>query len=218
MIGRALPDAWSMAYRDDILATRLDLARDALAPGLADADVERLAKELTAIWTSLDFAGKGLAAAHTSLPMPDDPIGRLWHATSILREYRGDCHVAILTAAGLDGAAANALAVADGRVPATQREMRGWTEEEWAEAYERLRRRALDRRVRHHHRERPGGPRADRGRHRSRLRQQLRRGGPGPHDHAGGRAGRAPPARSRLPVPCSSRIPLGSARRSSALH
>jgi hypothetical protein len=142
LIRRAIPDAWSMASRDDILATRLDLARDALVPGLAGADVERLAKELTAIWTSLDFAGKGLAAAHASLPVPDDPVARLWHATSVLREYRGDCHVAILTAAGLDGAAANTLAVADGRVPSSQREMRGWTEEEWTEAYERLRRRA----------------------------------------------------------------------------
>ena len=142
MVHRALPDAWSMASSDDVLATRYDLARDTLAPGLADADVERLGKELTAIWTSLDFAGKALAAAHASLPAPDDPIGRLWHAATILREYRGDCHVAILTAAGLDGAAANALAVADGRVTAHQREMRGWTENEWAEAYERLRRRA----------------------------------------------------------------------------
>ncbi len=142
MVHRALPDAWSMATRDDVLATRYELARDALAPGLADADVERLAKEVTAIWTSLDFAGKGLAAAHASLPAPDDAIGRLWHAATILREYRGDCHAAILTSAGLDGAAANALAVADGRGAPNQREMRGWTEDEWADAYERLRRRA----------------------------------------------------------------------------
>jgi len=142
MVHRALPDAWSMASREDVLATRYALARDALAPGLADADVERLAKELTAIWTSLDFAGKGLAAAHASLPAPDDPVGRLWHAATILREYRGDCHVAILTSAGLDGADANALAVADGRSVPNQREMRGWTEDEWAAAYERLRRRA----------------------------------------------------------------------------
>jgi hypothetical protein len=141
MVHRALPDAWSMASRDDVLATRYDLARDALASGLADADVERLAKELTSIWTSLDFAGKGLAAAHASLPIPDDSVGRLWHAATVLREYRGDCHVAILTSAGLDGAAANALAVADGRGAPNQREMRGWTEDEWAEAYERLRRR-----------------------------------------------------------------------------
>jgi hypothetical protein len=142
MVHRALPDAWSMASRDDVLTTRYAAARDALAPGLAAADVERLAKELTAIWTSLDFAGKGLAAAHASLPVPDDPVGRLWHAATVLREYRGDCHVALLTAAGLDGAAANALAVADGRGAPNQREMRGWTEDEWAEAYERLRRRA----------------------------------------------------------------------------
>lgn len=141
MVHRALPDAWSMASRDDILTTRYDLARDTLAPGVADADVERLGKELTSIWTSLDFAGKGLAAAHASVPIPDDPLGRLWHAATILREYRGDCHVALLTAAGLDGAAANAFAVADGRAVPNQREMRGWTEEEWAEAYERLRRR-----------------------------------------------------------------------------
>jgi hypothetical protein len=138
LIHRAIPDAWSMASRDEVLATRIDLARDALTPGLAGSDVERLATEVTAIWTSLDFAGKGLAAAHASLPVPDDPVGRLWHAATILREYRGDCHVAILTAAGLDGAAANALAVADGRVPPRQREMRGWTEDEWAAAYERL--------------------------------------------------------------------------------
>ncbi len=141
MVHRALPDAWSMASRDDILATRYDLARDALTPGVVDADVERLGKELTSIWTSLDFAGKGLAAAHASVPIPDDPLGRLWHAATILREYRGDCHVALLTAAGLDGAAANALAVADGRAVPNQREMRGWTEDEWAGAYERLRRR-----------------------------------------------------------------------------
>jgi hypothetical protein len=130
-----------MGDRDEILATRLDLARDTLAPGLAGADVDRLAKEASAVWPSLDFAGKALAAAHAALPVPEDPIGRLWHAATVLREYRGDCHVAILTSAGLDGAAANALAVADGRAPANQREMRGWTDDEWAAAYERLRER-----------------------------------------------------------------------------
>jgi hypothetical protein len=142
LIERALPDAWSMADRGDILAARLDLARDALTPGLADADVPRIGKELQTIIRTLDFAGKGLAAAHLSLPAPDDDLGRLWHAATVLREFRGDCHVAILTAAGLDGAAANALAVADGRVAPKQRERRGWTEDEWADAYERLRRRA----------------------------------------------------------------------------
>ncbi len=139
MVHRALPDAWSMAEREEILATRFDLARDTLAPGLAEADVDRLAREVAAIWPSLDFAGKGLAAAHAALPAPDDSIGVLWHAATVLREYRGDCHVAILTAAGLGGAAANALAMADGRVAPNQRERRGWTEEEWTAAQDLLR-------------------------------------------------------------------------------
>lgn len=138
MVTRALPDAWSMASRDDVLSTRYDLARDALEPATDGADTARLAKELSAITGGIDFAGKPLAAAHHSLPEPDDDIGRIWHAATTLREYRGDCHVAVLTSAGLDGAAANALAVAAGLASDQQRTMRGWTEDEWAAAVSRL--------------------------------------------------------------------------------
>src|SRR5687768_795423 len=80
MVFRALPDAWSMASRDDILQARYDLARDSLGPALADVDTTRLAKELSAIPRGVDFAGKPLAAAHHSLPEPDDDAGRIWHA------------------------------------------------------------------------------------------------------------------------------------------
>jgi hypothetical protein len=143
---RALPDAWSLADREEILATRLKLAVDRLTPAIdpaaVDTDVARLAKDLEAIVDGLDFAGRALAAAHANLPPPNDPIARLWWAATVLREYRGDSHVAILVAAGLDGAAANALAVADGRAPARQQEARGWNDDEWMAAYEHLRRRA----------------------------------------------------------------------------
>ena len=138
MVARALPDAWSMASRDDVLRTRYDLAREALAPALVDLDTDRLARELSAITRGIDFAGKPLAAAHFSLPEPDDAPGRLWHAATVIREYRGDCHIAVLTSAGLDGAAANALAVAAGLAGEQQRKMRGWTEDEWAAAISRL--------------------------------------------------------------------------------
>ncbi len=138
MVTRALPDAWAMASRDEILRTRYDLAREALAPALAEADAGRIAKELSAITRGIDFAGKPLAAAHQSLPEPDDDAGRLWHAATVIREYRGDCHIAVLTSAGLDGAAANALAVAAGLAGDQQRSMRGWTEDEWASAISRL--------------------------------------------------------------------------------
>ena len=145
LVERALPDAWSLANRDEILATRLKLAVDRLTPAIdpaaVDAQIGGLASTLERIIDGLDFAGRALAAAHASLPRPGDPIARLWWAATVLREYRGDSHVAILVAAGLDGAAANALAVADGRAPARQQEARGWSDDEWMAAYEHLQRR-----------------------------------------------------------------------------
>jgi hypothetical protein len=138
LVGRAVPDAWRFAARDDVLETRLGLARDALTPATTDVDVAQVARELTQVVAGLDLAGKPLAAAHADLPAPDDDLGRLWHAATIIREYRGDCHVAVLTAAGLDGAAANALAVATELAPAGQRTVRGWTEDEWDRAVGRL--------------------------------------------------------------------------------
>jgi len=139
VVRRALPDAWALGDRDEILATRLQLARDQLTPvvdpAAVDMAVADLARDLASIVGGLDFAGRALAAAHAAVLPPDDPIGRLWWAATVLREYRGDSHIAVLVAAGLSGAAANALAVADGRAPATQQQARGWDDAEWAAAY-----------------------------------------------------------------------------------
>lgn len=138
LIRRALPDAWSLAPREDILDTRATLARELLTPVFEEADATKIARELGRITHGLDFAGKPLAAAHLDLPVPDDTIGQIWHASTVIREYRGDCHVAVLTAAGIDGAAANALAASAGLVPANQREKRGWSEDQWSAAIGRL--------------------------------------------------------------------------------
>lgn len=141
MVERVLPDAWAMADRDVVLDTRFQLARDALAPAVGDLDLDPLATVLETIVDGLDFAGRPLAAAHASIERPEDALGRLWWAASVLREYRGDSHIALLTTNDLDGTEANALARADGRAPERQREARGWTEEEWAAAFTRLERR-----------------------------------------------------------------------------
>ena len=108
------------------------------ATDAADADAGKVAKELAAIVDGLDFAGKPLAAAHASLEKPTDDIGLLWWASSVIREYRGDCHLAVLGAAGLNGTSANTLAVAAGLAVGEQRKMRGWTEDEWAWGYAEL--------------------------------------------------------------------------------
>ncbi|RYJ06943.1 MAG: hypothetical protein EON52_03765 [Actinomycetales bacterium] len=144
VVHRAIPDAWTLSAdhggREAVLEARLDLAREALAPVVAEhGPIEGYVESLHIALRGLDLAGKPLAAAQSAVPVPDDPIGALWHAATIFREYRGDCHVAVLTTAGLGGAAANALQVGTGRADPVQRELRGWTEDEWAKAQDSLR-------------------------------------------------------------------------------
>lgn len=137
-IARALPDAWSLAAREDVLAARLDAARHLLAPHVGGVDLSAATAHLAEIVRRADFAGRPLAAAHADLPEPADDLGLLWHLATILREYHGDAHVAVLTASGINGATANALAVAAGLVPAGQQERRGWDDQAWDDAYEQL--------------------------------------------------------------------------------
>jgi hypothetical protein len=48
-------------------------------------------------------------AALRSLPIPEDPVARLFHAASLLREHRGDGHVAALMVEGVGRLEAHAL-------------------------------------------------------------------------------------------------------------
>lgn len=134
LVRRALPAAWDLADRDRVLEERVAIARDALGPVLAGLDAADLAQRLGPVLAGLDLAGKALAAGEASMPVPDDATGALWRRATVLREFRGDCHVAVLVAEGLGGAVANALAVATGRAPEHQRQVRGWSEQEWSAA------------------------------------------------------------------------------------
>ncbi len=137
-IARAVPEAWARASSEDVLMMRLDLARQSLEPFVQDAALPSLTANLAEVVSRADFAGRPLAAAHASLPAADDDLGRLWQLATVLREYHGDAHVAVLTASGIDGATANALAVAMGLVPPAQQQRRGWDDSAWDDAYEQL--------------------------------------------------------------------------------
>lgn len=139
LVHRALPAAWSLASREDILAARYDLARRTIEPGFDGVDVVTLAQGLQAGLAGLELAGRPLAAGHVGLPVPDDDLGAAWHAAAALREFRGDSHLAVLTAAGIDGVTANVLAVAAGMAMDGQQQLRGWTDDEWATGAEALR-------------------------------------------------------------------------------
>jgi DNA-binding MarR family transcriptional regulator len=118
-VARALPAAWQIAGPEAALAARQDAAVAVLRRyGLAADENVRVAAELAgraARGAPLD--GRPLFAANLALPWPDDPLAALWHATTLLREQRGDAHVAVLTAAGVSGRESNVLHAAAGKVP-----------------------------------------------------------------------------------------------------
>ena len=83
--------------------------------------------------------GRPLSAGHADLPWPDLPHLVLWHAQSILREFRGDGHVALLLTHGLSGIDALVTHAAAGDVASDiLRSTRGWSEEQWGAAVSSL--------------------------------------------------------------------------------
>src|SRR5690606_30560183 len=89
--------------------------------------------------------GKPLFAAHADLPWPQEPHLKLWHAATLLREFRGDAHIAALQRAGLSGLQALVLhsASGEGCKPSVAKKWREWSDEQWAAAEQQLRDRGL---------------------------------------------------------------------------
>jgi len=88
--------------------------------------------------------GRPLFAANRALPWPDNPLAALWHAATLLREHRGDAHVAVLTAAGISGRESNVLHAAADRVPRDYiARTRDYDDAEWHHHEQRLAERGL---------------------------------------------------------------------------
>ncbi|WP_455771597.1 SCO6745 family protein [Streptomyces tendae] len=86
-----------------------------------------------------DYAGKTMAAANASVPLPADPLVALWQQITVLREWRGDAHFTVLGAHDIGPCDCNVLQTATGHFPeAIARATRLWNDEEVAAATTRL--------------------------------------------------------------------------------
>jgi helix-turn-helix protein len=144
---RAIPDAYRYASPQQLLTVRSSAAAASLRR-LLGADAVSVATTalppLRAAIAAAAPSGLPLFAANRDVPPPDDPVAALWQAATTLREHRGDGHVALLTAAGLDGCEALVLFSASETIdPALFQRSRGWSADDWAAAAERLRGRLL---------------------------------------------------------------------------
>jgi len=147
LVEQVIPSAWVRAepsvvlearYRGIGRALRRILGRPGEDPDLLEA--EELVRRACA---GLTPAGRPLYAAHAALPWPEDPLLALWHGATLLREHRGDGHVAALLLVGLDPVEALVTGGLSTGTTDFLKATRGWTEQEWSAGEDRLRARGL---------------------------------------------------------------------------
>jgi len=112
-VSRHIPRVWDTATPEAALAAREQGSVAALRRILGDlADAPALARAArlaTKAASGAPTEGRALYAALRALPVPPEPVARLWHAATLLREHRGDGHVAALVAEGIGGTEAHVL-------------------------------------------------------------------------------------------------------------
>jgi hypothetical protein len=149
MVRRALPDAWRIAEPMVFLAARLAGVDGALrrllgADVIGGPELAEAAELAARAAAAAPIAGRPLAAANSLVSTSDTPHLALWQATTVLRESRGDGHVATLVAADLAPCEALVLLGAEQGIDAAYlRAARRWSEQEWQEAVDRLADRGL---------------------------------------------------------------------------
>lgn len=95
---------WDIASPEQVLEARHAGVRATLErvfEGQRPPGVERAVELLREACEACPPQGRPLAAAHNRLPWPEDPLPALWHGSTVLREFRGDGHIAVLVGHGV---------------------------------------------------------------------------------------------------------------------
>ncbi|WP_440582071.1 SCO6745 family protein [Streptomyces flavofungini] len=139
---RTMAGVWDAAPPERWQAARFAAAGRAMrrvrVPLTADQIAE--ARALTdPVVAGAEYAGRPLAAANASVPLPGDPLVALWQQLTVVREWRGDAHLVVLAANRLGPCECLVLHTALGHLPAALiRTTRQWSDAEWAAATARL--------------------------------------------------------------------------------
>jgi hypothetical protein len=112
-VARHIPWVWEKTTPEEAIAVRERSSAAALRQmigKLADsASLVRVADLATQAAVSAPTEGRALYAGLRALDVPEEPLARLWHAATLLREHRGDGHNAALVAHGIGGTEAHVL-------------------------------------------------------------------------------------------------------------
>ncbi|MCP2342139.1 helix-turn-helix domain-containing protein [Actinomadura rupiterrae] len=112
-VARHIPWVWGKITPEEAIAVRERGSAAALRQRigvLADSpDLGRIADLTTRAAISAPTEGRPLYAGLRALDIPQEPVAKLWHAATLLREHRGDGHNAVLLAHGISGTEAHVL-------------------------------------------------------------------------------------------------------------
>ncbi|MFI6726183.1 hypothetical protein [Streptomyces atratus] len=147
MASEHVPGVWSVASPGAVLAARTRAVDRAYRKLLGDAvdgpELGEAAALMRRVAEAADIADRPLAAANAALPWPEEPHLALWQAATVLREHRGDGHLAALVEAGLDPVESLVSFAAVGAARPEVFASRGWSDAEWRAAGQRLVERGL---------------------------------------------------------------------------
>lgn len=134
-----VPEVWRRAAPEQLWSARLTAVDAALRRLVGDRvgsdEIARAASMLRRIVPACRPEGRPLFAGHLAQAWPDEPHLALWFGITLLREFRGDGHVAALTADGVSGVEALVIHGATGAVaPRVLQATRAWGDEDWAAA------------------------------------------------------------------------------------
>jgi hypothetical protein len=121
-VARHIPKVWRTTTPEAALAARqlgcVRALRRILGERVADPAFARATDLLMKAATSVPFEGRPMYAALRATPIPDDVVARHFYAVALLREHRGDGHIAALVTEGVGGLEAHALFALDMDMPA----------------------------------------------------------------------------------------------------
>ena len=130
----ATPEAWEAAR-----LRAVGRAMQRVGAELSKAQIGEARELIDAVVGGLDLAGKPLAAANASVGLPGDPMVALWQQLAVVREWRGDVHIALLVTNEIGPCECLVMSTGTGRFPLRIAQVtRRWDEVQWAAAVAKL--------------------------------------------------------------------------------
>lgn len=138
----AVASGWEKAGPEALLQARLDGQRAQLVRllGPDPAGCARATELYLRAADALAVSGRALFSGLRAVGLAGDPVGDLWRAADMVREGRGDSHIAAWIANGLDPVEISVLTELWWGLPhKSYSRSRGWTDEDLDAAADRLR-------------------------------------------------------------------------------